>query len=560
MRVEIGCLFCSVLLAVASGCGAADAAADGALADGDGTSAAGNDIAAAPDGQLLSNTGTKYDAKPVPFEQFSDALRTAACQRLLDCKQPEPRYATMTGCKAFLLVQMQNAGFDERTAKLKAAAVAYDDAQAGQCVAAFVAVACPDPRYLHQKDRFGLTDIATPAACASVFVANLALSAACSDDLACKSAHCVKPPGVCDGKCAVGVGTTCVNDFNCVDGNRCVNGACADYVPNAGEPCSFLGGVNCPNGYYCPLTGNGTCQLIKKLGDTCDFSNACPEDSFCQATCMPKVKAGGLCASGPCADGLVCIGAETKKPNPTCGVVQSGDPCPSSLGSEVHAATCGTGWRCVSTGIGKPGCQPASGLGGKCLGPAQCVGDDLLCSGLEQGNGICQVLPGKGDACSPAAYKLGQVYSCLPPYTCVAGTCSDPPGLGETCASLPFADGCAKGLTCDAQTAKCKPDGKSTNPCAMNCETGATACGETLNADGTTKSCDCWQSCSPLGGDAKSTVKYAIVCEKSTCTCSVNGVAQAPVAVPDGCGIAKFANGSEIPNIQTFLQTLCGAP
>jgi hypothetical protein len=104
----------------------------------------------------------------------------------------------------------------------------------------------------------------------------------------CRADAAGKPTCLADQQ----LGQACSDDLPCTAGLACVSGKCVDPVVAVGERCTSDGNSRCPDGARCAFStatsGQGTCVLIKKIGETCDDPDACEAGASC---------AGGVCTA-----------------------------------------------------------------------------------------------------------------------------------------------------------------------------------------------------------------------------------------------------------------------
>jgi len=348
--------------------------------------------------------GGAAQGSPVALDAFGSTILDAACELIVKCGQLGFVFTSKDSCKAFLGDELLDSEFAKLRAEVGAGSVSYDAQAAGDCIAAYKAIAC--------EAATGELTSKGPVACRKVFTGKAAIGSSCERDEHCASTSCdrVKASG-CPGKCAElgATGASCQESGDCEGELVCVAGKCAPNVPAAvGASCD---GVPCVAGAYC---GTGkVCAAQVDAGGACASSDkACKDGLYCsssgpQQTCAPRLEAGTDCkAADACEPGLVCAGAST----------------------------------------GNPGiCKPTAKLGGACTSHVECGAVDVLCKGAEKGTGACAPLPAKGEACVQADPFAGLIFSCKLPYACdpKSSVCVDPPTVGQACTIL-----CATGLSC----------------------------------------------------------------------------------------------------------------
>ncbi|MDP7039055.1 MAG: hypothetical protein QGI45_07855 [Myxococcota bacterium] len=101
-------------------------------------------------------------------------------------------------------------------------------------------------------------------------------------------------------------GSACAVDFNCVEGNVCVDEVCTLSCPN-GDECGA--GTYCatdhPSGPICLSD-----DTLGELGSDCEFDSQCGENNVCFSD-GEESKCRALCPEGTCADGTSCVQAQT---------------------------------------------------------------------------------------------------------------------------------------------------------------------------------------------------------------------------------------------------------
>jgi hypothetical protein len=238
---------------------------------------------------------------------------------------------------------------------------------------------------------------------------------ACGDSAACTSSICISYPGL-DQSCT----------SNCQEGLLCkADGGSSTCRPLSaeGESCSGSGsGSDCTPGLRC-LSGTGTCQAPRQLGQSCESSSECTDGLLCEGTCKPRRPDGS-----PCTQYDQCLSY-------TCDAAFGA--CVTYSGNRATGQSCGTALRCRT---------------------GQCRGMVLPDGGLTPGQ--CGT-PAVGDVCSRTAYgyidevcPLGT--RCAAPdggVDTVVGTCQAS-GLDSTCAS--WRD-CRPEHYCDHQRFACQP-------------------------------------------------------------------------------------------------------
>lgn len=389
------------------------ASADGSAADTGTTDAAAD---AAPD------TAT---STPVPLDQIANQFLDAICTAMTSCGGKT--FATKQGCMAFMVAQMgaEGDGPAAMVALVKAGKATYDAAAAGKCLALYSGCTM-------------LQSSKAPGECAKVFTGVAADGATCDQDEECKSLYCAKSETQnweCPGKCTAKVAATqaCTTDDACQGDLLCIDGKCTAAGGKAGAPCVKS---SCADGLYCDSSG-GTNVCAAKLEATkaCDSEDACKAGLFCGLSTSGE---GGVCQA-PAKVGAACAGNGSGS---------------GGFGSDLFGTApspCEGGGICApSTPNGTFACLAPAALEAACTHPQQCGGMDVECAGLTGTTpGKCQLLPGKGQKCSPPDLMKGILFTCQLPLVCDSKTslCGDPPTAGQPCLFM-----CAQGLSCNNGT------------------------------------------------------------------------------------------------------------
>jgi hypothetical protein len=124
--------------------------------------------------------------------------------------------------------------------------------------------------------------------------------------------HGGPPP---DGTTLVsGTLTCCDDDAGCLEGERCVEGACHPPLKDGecwdGSDCpgtACLSPATCPCGYNCFNTRPGTCEVPAPA--CCGEDAPCPVGKLCvQTVCKPFALIGQCWRDEDCMGGMVCQG------------------------------------------------------------------------------------------------------------------------------------------------------------------------------------------------------------------------------------------------------------
>jgi hypothetical protein len=360
--------------------------------------------------------------------------------------------------------------------------------------------------------------------------------------------------GVCDGKGACqtyAVGTQC-------GGRSCLAGA---YTPP--PTCNATG--------QCVASRSRTCNPFACNGDTCftacSTSDECAPGEFCtNGSCGLKPRgadctASQECASGFCAQGVCCDGACTGACM-TCDLLSSAGTCtavdqapdPQGKCASDPAQTCGTTGACSKGACAYyeqgRNCRPATCATAESLTPAStCDGKGSCTTPAAQS---CGTFACEGGACKTSCTAATQAQDCVPPNTCLAGSCGlKVNGAACTDASECQSGFCTEGVCCNTRCADaaagglCKTcKGTRTSPagtCANvesgsadpkgRCSKSAAGSGDCSN-DGT---CNGSGACRPWSSGTGCRPES---CQGSTHTlpATCDGAGKCPAAVTASCG------------------------
>ncbi|MBN2498152.1 MAG: hypothetical protein JXR96_26415 [Deltaproteobacteria bacterium] len=417
------------------------------------------------------------------------------------------------GCSALCLIE---AGY------------ACDDGQPSRCEPICDATSCPD----------GCCD---GSQCRTRSLSTCGLAGA--DCTACDTAAADNCSA--GGDCACGM-----RGAACLDGQRCVSGACICDAYSCDGCCD---GPTCRRGDEDAFCGSGGVPCEDCSPGICGAAGVC---SGCNAeTCPDGCCTGATCHSPPALAHCGLLGEACVD----CDALRS-DNC-----SPAGACLCGT----------RAACRP----GQRCSAGA-CICDPASCAGCCDAAGACRggdedALCGAGGApcedCSPGACEDGGVCSGCNAETCASGCCvgatCHQPSLehcgagGEACASCDpdRADACAQGECVCGQEAACGE--------CQHCLGGACRC-DPLSCPGCCRGADCLagttdESCGRAGAacaDCRpSTCEPGGVC--STCSaetcadgCCVGASCHAPPSF-EHCGM----NGQACVACDRELADACGA-
>lgn len=243
----------------------------------------------------------------IALGDWCEALATADCQRRVRCgfleesKVPECVRRQVNACPR---TQYEHG---VRTGRL-----AYSATRARECVAGHEDTAC----------------LVTPPTCEGIFEGRSGPGEACELGLDCAAgSFCRVVGGVCPGTCMAyrSVGEACDEVDPCEPSARC------DYEPSVGHgvcrPRAGLGELcSCPlhrQDLQCgcqldllcnapPLSSGGNCvKMYAGIGEPCgSLNSACTPDAYCsEGTCQPIRKKGESCSSDD-----ACVGQNWRTP------------------------------------------------------------------------------------------------------------------------------------------------------------------------------------------------------------------------------------------------------
>ncbi len=231
-------------------------------------------VAAVVPGCGSSKSDKGGSAAPIPKEELLDRMVSVVCDNIGPCCAQNNFTHDPAGCATLL------EGFYGQflTPLLSADGVQYDAAAAGECLNSFKSVAA------------SCTGEPDSPACDRVFVGTYAEGASCQHDEQCKapqggSAYCssddkcvAEPRGKlgdgCSGTCSISGNTT-----DCSGGSGGASNGNATCYTN--------------DGLHCGISGN--CEPLVAAGQAC--TSGCVDGHYCDATCKPKLGAGGDCSS-----------------------------------------------------------------------------------------------------------------------------------------------------------------------------------------------------------------------------------------------------------------------
>ena len=391
--------------------------------------------------------------------------------------------------------------------------------------------------------------------------------------------------GVCDGKggCQVySAGTPCGGQA-CVDGiysppptcnasGQCVPSrarACSPYICN-GDVCfnTCSSAAECTPGGIC---ANGSCGL-KPLGADCASGTECAS-GFC---------AQGVCCDSACSD--ACLSCNLTTSAGTCSAVSDGAPDPQGRCVATSPVLCGTtgacqqgacalyaqGMYCAAPVCTSPGTlRPTSTCDGKgvCLTPLE-----ESCGGFACSNGACK------SSCTPAT----EAVDCVPPETCVNGSCglktngapcTDPRQCSSgictegVCCNTSCADALVGGLCMTCKGTQTVPAGTCARVVAGTLEpksrcptTPEGTCGTTGNCNAS-GGCEQRTLCTPnvTGCPADLSTQYSGgACLAGVCTAQTSGCNPGYLCVSGGASLGACATNCNDANESTHCDVAKG--
>jgi hypothetical protein len=254
-------------------------------------------------GLWLSIAGcSSSDAEPerVPAAEFGAIFAKAVCDYVAGCCSASDFAFDQVNCEGHTQVRFQ-AMVDSDLAGL----TDYDEAAAGKCL-----------EQLRAKKGCSATVFEFP--CEEAIVGRLEDLQTCTTSSSCKSRWC---SGDIDRVCRP-LTSSAVAGVKAGD-------SCLDTCEAPGD-CPPLGGDGplpvCyrSEGLFCDQIGGGTCQTLRKIGQSCLQGRECSAGLFCQDTCTaPRVlgascEADSECQSLACAD-EVCVESDFSESVCTAG-------------------------------------------------------------------------------------------------------------------------------------------------------------------------------------------------------------------------------------------------
>jgi hypothetical protein len=212
------------------------------------------------------------------------------------------------------------------------------------------------------------------------------VAASCANLLASKIPDsCLVKPG------PQASGTVCGSDWQCQSAYCQKDATCGRCVDRGGAGAACTVDAGCMTGLAC---ANNVCVAPATLAMACDNNHPCRSDMYCTkailGTCQLKVGLGA-----PCADS-----------DKACDIYKS-------VACNPFTKMCET----FNVAAGGDACGIVSGALTVCVDLGPCPGFSLL-----QAQGVCANLAADGAACGDAAAGV----KCLPPASCVVGTCQLP--------------------------------------------------------------------------------------------------------------------------------------
>jgi hypothetical protein len=327
---------------------------------------------------LATGGGCSSSASAVPYADFYQEERAAACQQLVHCGQAKDQ----DSCLA-TNIDLGHGSATEISA-VASGRTKYDADAARKCVDALAARSCD------------ITDPANrtlPADCLNVLQGTVGDSGACVYDGDCISKICHPSSPMASG-CYTG---TCVGDA-------------APVQVSVGDTCDDITRV-CDSTSYCDFTSL-VCAAFKTAGATCESSDECGPELYClssSGTCGTLPPLGEACDGDGCRDlGTVC-----SSDTGTC--VKAGLP-----GDECLLSTdCSIYYVCDQT---SHTCSDGIAVGQPCAANQLCAGEGAFCqAGSADEMGTCALPAATGAACLTSSQCESNV--CDPDtLTCVADT------------------------------------------------------------------------------------------------------------------------------------------
>ncbi len=231
----------------------------------------------------------------------------------------------------------------------------------------------------------------------------------CRSLLYCKRAVAVTGAGTCTNLGTAN--TVCGPEEPCAPGFTCVAGRCI-VPPTVGSACA-TGGI-CDEVSWCEFTlDGGTCSMRQGAAARCTDDVQCVNGYLCQTgRCTPKVLATKMAECSDrqtCPTATTCVGATGNTLGRCQNPLDVGDPCIASDDCKKHLACASTdGGFSLTCGPRQPA-RASCSVDRDCQLLAKCVG------------GVCQRLPGLGEACTEAK-------------ACLAGPCVATDGGAFVCA------------------------------------------------------------------------------------------------------------------------------
>lgn len=326
-----------------------------------------------------------------------------------------------------------------------------------------------------------------------------------------------------DGQCR----DQCQVDRDCVVGQLCVSGTCADPSDLDGGklPVKIDGGASVsPTGQPCDYTSECASPLVCRTG-LCVYECLADVDCSGGASCVAHACVGAGTVVGPGTDGGIPAGAppgygKACAYNSQCTppLACRGDRCGYECFADVD---CASGDRCVNHNCRTPGTS-SPGTDAGCI-PATCLSSSKNCGVIADGCGgtvSCGTCP-SGEGCG--AGGIANV--------CAAGTCSAKSceAQGKNCGLI--SDDCSLPLDCGTCTApeSCGGGGVA-NVCGCKPIAGACTgkdCGTVVDSCGTAQSCGACTAPNTCGGAGTPNL---CGCAKATCPAGTCGY------IADGCG------------------------
>ncbi len=222
------------------------------------------------DSNEIDDEDTVYDAEPIAFTDYKSTFVEQYCNHLFKCpeKQDESRMAVLENkekCISYFSKIMQFIG-DAEIEAYNQGRIIYNEQKAGACMEVIKNLSCDYN-----------TDLA-PEECKNIITGTVEDGGVCNVSEECINGSC-DTTKTCPSTCQPFVleGESCLDNKNCEPGTECLsNGAiCVTVKTNLAEneECR-VGFDRCAENLYCNFN-SGVCEPVRKLNESCDWSDAC---------------------------------------------------------------------------------------------------------------------------------------------------------------------------------------------------------------------------------------------------------------------------------------------